>query len=200
MLVDVREVAERAERGRNEGWRLGDYRVIPSLGRLCSFNDVDRLLPDPVGVAAAVKLSAGLSDRELNTGSLIVGWGAPKVFDRELPPGVFEGGSEVMQGVANDQAEIVRKLRDALHNDDDGPLVGVVFTPSREGVHTVLRGFWKCGRDRIYMGLRPFELYPSAIERTRGRAVAGRDGRDQLSPGLWPVCLVGVSEAGEATV
>lgn len=78
MLVDVRQVTERAEWWGNEQRRGRLYVQVPSFGRLVRFCDVRRLLPYPMDIGTSVERAYGAADGELDARGLFLGWRSPE--------------------------------------------------------------------------------------------------------------------------
>jgi len=164
MLGEVRQIAESAKGWWNET-RPGGYFMCPSLVRLFWFHNVDRILSDPMRPISGVEVLSGSADGELDAVGLVLGRLPLEVFDRQLPPGEVQGGTEIVDDIADQQAEIFRQLRHALHDDDDSVQISLVFANEGEGIHTFFQGLGYNPSNLVYAGLRMFKLGPSVTER-----------------------------------
>lgn len=166
MFVGVGQVSERPEYVEVGG---NDCEWLPSLGWLHLFSDLGSPVSDPSGVGATFKASPGSADWELNASRFLFGRFSTEVFDREFPPCEIECSAEVLDRVADEQRQLVRQLRDALHLPGDLPLLSVVLAPEGDRVSVAFGVGCDGGADRIYVGLRPFYIKEAKFRRRRNR-------------------------------
>src|SRR6266508_1197025 len=102
-------------------------------------------------------------DRELDLFGLVFRWITPEMLDRNLPPQVIKGATEVVECVPDEKPPSVADLRDALDAVDDGPLFRLIASVEGYRLQLTSGGFGNLVAKRVYVGLRAFEFCPGSV-------------------------------------
>lgn len=161
MFVDVGKSGECSERIDLTGG---------SVVRLQRLNLVCHPRVDVLQEAVPLPHSGLTKNRELNIFSLVFGWLSSQVLTRELPPKMFQTATEVVQCIPDEQPPTLTDLRGALDAVHDRSVFRLILSHEGYRFQILAADLNYLGVKRPYVGLRPFELVPTAAKRIGHRS------------------------------